>query len=218
MGYSAQPFAVDIQKVKNVFGSKDQSLLDRAKKSKLYCVYADQQEDGLFDKCLQDIIFNYVKPSDRKETSKLFGLIKSAPTSGLNLSVGYCYGYALMTICEVLGTFLTSKEGDIFYTGNVFDQTNEFLKQQGFKITLDRVWETETIFDIPKIEDFPVISSYTKDEIRYLYEELVKLNIDDSKANSDNENYDEQSELLKVFRDKLKICIDKDVEWLSFTH
>jgi hypothetical protein len=216
MGYAAQPFAVDIQRVKDVFGSKDQILLDKAKKSKLYDTYADQHDDGEYDRCLEDIIFNYVKPSDRKETKKFFGLMKSVPSSGLDES-GHVYGYALMAICEVLGTFLAD-EGDIFYTGDIFDQTNEFLKEKGFKITMERFWETEIIFDIPDIDDFPVISSYSKEEVRYLYDELIKLNIDESKANSDNDNYDEKEELLKFFRDKLKICIDNSTQWLAFTH
>jgi hypothetical protein len=216
MGYSAQPFAIDIQKVKDAFGSKDQVLLDKVKKTKLYDVYADQHDQDEYDKCLEDIVFNYIKPADRKETKKLFGLLKSKPTSGLD-EYGYLYGYALMAICEVLGVFL-AKEGDIFYTGNTFDKTNEFLKEKGFKITMERFWEPEKIFDIPDIDDFPVINSFTKEEIRYLYDELVKLNIDESKTNSDNDNYDEQEELLKFFRDKLKVCIDNNTQWLAFTH
>ncbi|MES2679058.1 MAG: hypothetical protein V4635_04200 [Bacteroidota bacterium] len=216
MGYSAQPFAIDIQKVKDAFGSKDQNLLDKVKKAKLYSVYAEQEDEGAYDKCLEDIIFSYVKPSDRKETKKFFGLIKSAPKSGLTESA-HVYGYALMAICEVLGVFLAN-EGDIFYTGNIFDQTKEFLKEKGFKITMERFWEAEKIFDIPDNDDFPVISSYSKEEVRYLYNKLVKLNIDESKTNSDNDNYDEQEELLKFFRDKLKVCIDNDTQWLAFTH
>lgn len=216
MGYSAQPFAVDIQKVKDAFGSKDQTLLDKVKRATLYDVYVKQHNEGEYDKCLEDIIFNYVKPSDRKEGKKFFGLMKSTPSSGLK-NRGHAYGYALMAICEVLGTFLAD-EGDIFYTGDIFDQTNEFLTEKGFKTTMEKFRETERIFDIPKIYDFPVISSYSKEEIRYLYDELIKLNIDESKANSDNDNYDEQEGLLKYFRDKLKVCIDNDTQWLAFTH
>jgi len=208
MGYSAQPFAIDIQKIKEVFGSKDQALLDKAKKTTMYHAYVDQHQEGLYDKCLEDIIFNYVKPADRKETGKL--------SSGLTES-GHEYGYALMSICEVLGIFL-AEEGDIFYTGNIFDRTNEFLSEQGFTITMDRFWEGETIFDIPVIDDFPVISSYTKKEIRYLYEGLLRLHIDESKTNPDYDTFDEQEALLMFFRDKLEVCIDNDVEWLAFTH
>jgi hypothetical protein len=86
MGYAAQPFAIDIQKVKNVFGSNDKALLDKVKKSKRYQVYANQQEDGLYDRCLEDIIFNYIKPAERKETRKFFGLVKLASATGLNES------------------------------------------------------------------------------------------------------------------------------------
>jgi hypothetical protein len=208
MGYAAQPFAIDIQKIKEVFGSKDPALLDKVKKTRLYEVYAGQEEEGLYDKCLEDIIFHYIKPADRKEAGKL--------SSGLTESA-HVYGYALMSICEVLGIFL-AKEGDIFYTGNMFDKTNEFLRKQGFTVTMERFWDAEEIFDLPAIDDFPVISAYTKEEIRYLYEKLLKLHIDESKTDPDSDRYDEQEELLKFFRDKLEVCIDHDMEWLAFTH
>jgi len=216
MGYSAQPFAIEIQNIKNAFGSKNQNLLDKARKSKMYDIYANQVANGLFDKCLEDIIINYVTPSDRKATKKYFGLIKSAPTSGL-IESGYGYGYALMAICDVLGVFL-AEEGDIFYTGDIFDQTNEFLKSRGFKITMERFWKTEKIFDIPEITDFPVISSYSKGEINYLYQELIKLNMNEYKANSGKDNQDEHEQLLNYFKVKLKVCIDNNVQWLAFTH
>jgi hypothetical protein len=208
MGYAAQPFAIEIQKLKDVFGSKDQALLEKAKKTRMHDVYADQEQTGLYDKCLEDIIFHYIKPEDRPENKKQF--------NGLEES-GHEYGYALMAISEVLGVFL-AEEGDIFYTGRVFDQTNEFLKEKGFTITMERFWDAEYLFDIPRIEDFPVISSFTKKEVRYLYEELLKLHIDESKTDPDSDTYDEQEALLEFFRDKLEICINHDVEWLAFVH
>jgi hypothetical protein len=215
MGYSAQPFAVDIEKVKKAFGSKDQQLLEDVRESRLYEVYADQHEEGLFDKCLVDIIFKYISPENRTKT---FSFANLNDITGLNERAGYVYGYAIMAICEVLGNFLTENEGDIFYTGKVFDKTCEFLRSKGFKITMERFWEPMKIFDIPFIEDFPVISMFTKDEIKYLFDELLKTELDENKADPDNDDYDEQTELLVVFRDKLKLCLDKDVEWVSFTH
>ncbi|MBK6834819.1 MAG: hypothetical protein IPG89_11305 [Bacteroidetes bacterium] len=129
MGYSAQPFAIDIEKVKSVFGSRDKELFDNAKKTNLYEVYESQYSKGEYDQCLEDIIFNYIQPSNRQETKKILGLIKTPPSSGLEYS-GDLYGYALMSICEVLGTFL-AKEGDIFTLEIFFDQANELLKEKG---------------------------------------------------------------------------------------
>ncbi len=214
MGYFAQPFAVDIQKVKDAFGSKDQLLLDKAKKTELYETYESQYKVGEYDKCLEDIIFNYVQPADRKESTRFFGLIKSKEGSGL-MERPHVYGYALIAICEVLGTFLAN-EGDIFHTGEEFTLANKFLEEKGFKITMERFWHSEKIFDIPAIPDFPVINSFSKEEIRYLYGELLKLNLE--KAKFYTEIDEEQEILLIYFRDKLKVCIDSDTQWLSFTH
>lgn len=209
MGYAAQTFAINIQQVKDVFGSNDEILFKQVKQSSMYEVYAEQDEDGLFEQCLKDIIFNYVKPANRKVSRTFFGLFNSSSGSGLTYK-GHLYGYNLIAICDVLGTFLTEEEGDIFYTGDDFDEANHWLKNKGFTITMERFWNTEDIFDIPKIDDFPVISSFNKTEIAYLHHELTKLNLADTDF--------EQKELLIYFRDKLKVCIDKNTEWLSFTH
>ncbi len=216
MGYAAQPFAIDIKKLKSVFGSKDQNLLDWVKKSNMYEVYADQDDEGLYDRCLEDIIFNYIKPEDREEKKRLFGLLKSKPDTGLNEG-GYAYGYALMAICDTMGIFLSEGQ-DIFYSGTIFKQANALLEQNGCKFTMQRFWETERIFDIPEIGDFPVISSFSKKEIRYLYDELGKINIIEPEDGLCGAYYDEPEELLKCFKIKLKVCIDNDVEWLSFLH
>src|SRR5687768_6296849 len=104
MGYTAQPFAIDLDKVRNVFGSKDQALLEKVKSSHLYDHYASETSDGDFDEILTDLIFHYIRPADRKATSGgLFGLFKSEPSSGLNPQLAHEYGYALLVICDILG-------------------------------------------------------------------------------------------------------------------
>ncbi len=80
------------------------------------------------------------------------------------------------------------------------------------------MWQTEKLFDIPVIADFPVISHYSKAEIDYLLDNLSKIEIDEKKANRKNDNFDNLHELLKAFRDGLQICKDKKVEWVSFLH
>lgn len=64
MGYSAHPFAVDIEKVKAAFGSKDGILLNKTKDTDAYGTYADQFDEGEYDKCLEDITFNCVAPDE----------------------------------------------------------------------------------------------------------------------------------------------------------
>lgn len=217
MGYAAQPFAVDLDKVRQVLGSNDLALLEKVKSSPLYDTYASQSDDCDFDEILKDLIVRYVKPSDRKETGGLFGLFKNKQDSGLNPKFAHEYGYALLVICDTLGTYL-SEGGDIFYAGDVWKEASLLFKSKGITIDLERMWETEKLFDIPDIADFPVISHYSKQEVSYLLTELNKIEIDEKKADSNSDDFDELQELLKAFRDGLQICQEKNVEWVSFLH
>ena len=89
---------------------------------------------------------------------------------------------------------------------------------KGITVDLDRMWETQKLFDIPDIADFPVISHYSKPEIDYLLTQFEAIEIDERKADFNNEEFDEVHELLKAFRDGLQICKEKNVEWVSFMH
>jgi hypothetical protein len=211
MGYCATAFAVNIQAIRNVFGSKDETLLQKAKNTGMHRCYAGQHPEGLLDQCLQDIIFNYVSVADRKPTKKFFGLMTSDGSSGLNHKLGSEYAYCLMMISEAIGIDLCP-EGDIFHISSA-DETNEFLKEKGFKITFQDLENPQSLFDLPKIQTWPVIHSFSKDETKYLYQELCNLQL-----NPDDDESDLDVEILIYWRDKLKICIDNDLEWLSFTH
>ena len=217
MGSIAQPFAVNITQVRQTFGSKDRALLEKVKQSNLYENYAEGAEDCDFDEILEDIIVRYIKPEDRQKTGGLLGLFKSNPGSGLNPKLAHHYGYALIVICDTLGTFL-SKGGDIFYSGDVWKEANKWLKSKGITIDLDRMWQTEKLFDIPKIADFPVISHYANQEVSYLLQALNKHDLNDITTNNDNVQPEELQELLLTFRNGLQICSDKQVEWVSFLH
>jgi hypothetical protein len=217
MGYTAQPFAVSLDQVRQTIGSNDGTLLERIKASELYHNYASQSGDCDFDEILEDLIVRYVMPSGKKETGGLFGLFKSKPTYGLNPDWAHEYGYALLVICDTLGTYL-SKGGDIFYAGDTWKQVNDLFKSKAIKIDLDRMWQTEKLFDIPDIIDFPVISHYSKQEVSYLLTELNKIEMAEIKAVNNNDEFEELQELLEAFRDGLQICKDKNVEWVSFLH
>jgi hypothetical protein len=217
MGYVAQPFAVDLDKIRQVLGSNDLTLLGKVKSSGLYEHYSSQAEDCDFDEILTDLIVRYVKPADRKSTDGFLGLFKSKPSSGLNPKLAHEYGYALLTICDALGTFL-APGGDVFYAGDVWDEVNALFKSKGITINLDRMWQTEKLFDIPDIADFPAISHYSKQEVEYLLTELKKMGIEEKNASRSSDDLDELQELLEAFRDGLRICKDKNVEWVSFLH
>src|SRR5215203_4058659 len=133
MSMVAIPFAVDLDKVKNVFGSNDQELLQNVKATKMYATYADQMKYYSYDKALEDII---MKPDE------------------LNQNVGHIYGYALMAICDHLGTHLLPM-CDGFYYGDDWQTAKNILKYNGVTIDIERMFEAANVFPIPQIDDFP---------------------------------------------------------------
>jgi hypothetical protein len=224
MSMIAIPFAVDIEKVKAVFGCKDRELLEKIKTAGLYDTYASQDGDFPdpkyqydFDQALEDIIFNYIKPEDRKSKSSFLGLVKSKPTSGLNENIGHGYGYVLLVICDYFGTYLLPY-CDGFYYGRDFQAAFEIMKEKGLQIDFGNMFEPHQIFDIPKIADFPAINCFTKQDIEHFNSIMDKVKIDESKANDDNDDFDEVQEMLKNIRDSFRVCKDKDVEMITFTH
>jgi len=224
MSMIAIPFAVDIEKVKAVFGCKDRELLEKIKTAGLYDNYASQDDDFPdpkyqydFDRALEDIIFNYVKPEDRKSKSSFLGLVKSKPTSGLTENIAHGYGYVMLVICDYFGTHLLP-QCDGFYYGRDFEAAFELMKEKGLQIDFGDMFEQHQIFDIPKIADFPAINLYTKQDIEHFNSIMDKVEIDESKADDENEDFDEVQEMLKNIRDSFRSCRDKNVEMITFTH
>lgn len=214
MGYSAQPFAVDLELVRQALGSGDRALLERAKNCRAYSTYRDQMNSD-FDERLTDLIVRYVKPEAQRKS--FWPSFTRKQHFSLPPEHAYEYGYALLTICDCLGTFL-SPNGDTYYAGEAWKEVNGLFKEKGIRPNLDRMWETEQLFDIPAIAEFPVISHYSKNEIAHLLIEFEKFDIDPAAADKDSPYYDEVQELLYEFRESLRICQNKNVEWVSFLH
>jgi hypothetical protein len=224
MGLTAIPFAVDIDKVKRVFGSRDRELLDNIKTADLYDNYASQSEDFPdpkyqynIDQALEDIIFHYVKPEERKVKNSFLGLVKSNPSSGLNENIPHAYGYVLLVICDYLGTHLLP-QCDGFYYGRDFEAAVAIMKEKGLQLDLGDMFEHHKVFDIPKNNDFPAIKLFTKQEIEHINEIMDRVEIDESKTDFDSEDFDEVQEMLKNIRDSFRTCIEQNVEMVTFTH
>jgi len=182
MGMYAIPFAVDLIKVKNVFGYKDHDLFEKVKTADLYEHYANQDDfSGTeyvydFDEILKDIIFNYVKPENRaapeaKTKRNFWGFKKQSPTttspSGLNENMGYAYGYALLVICDYLGEHLLPF-CDGFYYGRDWKEAVKIIEPKGIQINLSDMFEGNEVFDIPPITDFPAIFCCSKKDIAHI--------------------------------------------------
>jgi hypothetical protein len=224
MSLIAIPFAVDIDKVNRVFGSKDQQLFEKIKTANLYDNYASQSEDFPdskyqynFDQALEDIIFHYIRPEDRTTKSSFLGLVKSKPDSGLKKDIAHGYGYVLLVICDYLGTHLLP-QCDGFYYGQNFEAAAGIIKEKGLQPDLGDMFEQHEVFDIPKNNDFPAIKLFTKQEIEHINDVMDKVEIDDRKADSDSEDFDEVQEMLMNIRDSFRVCKDNNVEMVTFAH
>jgi len=222
MGMIAIPFAVDIEKAKNVLGCKDKNLLEKIKTANLYDNYASQTEDFPdpkyqydFDAVLEDLVFHYIKPEDRKAKHSFFGLKKSKPGTGLKENMGHAYGYALLVICDYLGTQLLPF-CDGFYYGRYFEAAVEIMKEKGLQIEMNDMFEPHEVFDIPKIADFPAINLYSRQEINHIVSVIEQIDIDQTKA--DSNDFDEVQEMLKNIRDSFKTCKEQNLEMVTFTH
>jgi len=112
MSLIAIPFAVDIEKVKRVFGSKERELLEKIKSAGLYDNYASQSDDFPdpkyrynFNQALEDIIFHYIRPEDRKAKKRRNGHVRSLTTRSYDqksqLFIHYfCFIYSLFVSCS----------------------------------------------------------------------------------------------------------------------
>jgi len=224
MGMIAIPFAVDIEKVKAVFGCKDKDLVEKIKTADLHETYAGQDSDLPdpkdhydFDQALEDIIFNYIKPSDRQIKSSFLGLFKSKPSTGLNENIAHGYGYVLLVIYDYFGTHLLPY-CDGFYYGRDFKAAFDIMKEKGLQIDFGDMFETHQVFDIPKIADFPAINCYSKQDIEHFNSIMERVEIDESMANEDNDDFDEVQVMLKNIKESFRICKEKNVEMITFTH
>src|SRR5215471_16917088 len=217
MSMIAIPFAVDIEKVKSVFGSKDLEFLDKIKAANLYENYASQSDDYNFDQALGDIVIRYVRPEDRKSKSSFLGLAKSKADSGLDKNIAHGYGYVLLVICDYLGTHLLP-HCDGFYYGQSFEAAVSIMKEKGLQLDLNDMFEPHEVFDIPKNNDFPAIKLFTKQEIEHINEVMSRVEIDESKTDMESEDFDEVQDMLKDIRNSFLACKEKNLEMVTFTH
>jgi hypothetical protein len=83
---------------------------------------------------------------------------------------------------------------------------------------MSMMFEPQEVFDIPKIADFPAIHLYSKQDIDHIVSIIEQVDIDESKADSENEDFDEVQEMLKNIRHSFIICKKQNLEMVTFTH
>lgn len=224
MGIVAIPFAVDVEKIKAVFGCKDRTLMEQIKHADLYDNYANQSDESSFpeyrydfDDALEDIFFRYVKPEDRKTRNGLLGFLKAKQGTGLNAKVAHGYGYVLLVICDYFGTHLLPF-CDGFYYGRDFNAAIAIMKAHGLELELADMFEQHAVFDIPAIADFPAIKRFCMSEIKHINLVMSRISIDEVAANIDSDDYDEVQGMLKDIRDGFLFCEQQQLEMITFAH
>jgi hypothetical protein len=215
MGIYAIPFAVDIEKVKAVFGCKNRELLAQIKTAPLYGHYASEIEG--FDEALEDIFFKNINPVKSKPKSSFWDFLKFINSSETREKDGSVYGYVLLVICDYFGKRLL-EHSDGFYCGKDFSLASKMLKEKGLQINFEDIFERHDVFDIPKIIDFPSITCYAKNEIEHFNSVLDKIGIDENQAYFGSDDYDELQGLLYEIRESFRICKAENVEMVAFTH
>ena len=223
MSLTAIPFAINITKVKSIFGSQDHELLEKIKTANLYNHYATQGPSLLqynkynFDQALEDIIFNYIKPELRELKSSFLPLKKSITTSGLNEIIAHSYGYALLVVCDYLGTHLTPQCDALSY-GRDFDAAMNVMKEHGLRLDLSDMFNDHDVFDIPKSGDSPTIKHFTQGEIDHINSVMNKVEIDESKIDFESEDFDEVQQMLYYIHKCFKTCSNQNIEMVTFAH
>lgn len=204
----AIPFGIDIDKVKEVFGSKNEALFLRVQETKMYQRY---DEELSFKRELYDIIFNYV-PVEKRIVArpKLFGLIK--PKDGRGLEGEWNdYGHALLSICDYIGSYL-SPEKNVFYYGDPWWTINTLLRENGSPLNLERMIKNIQVFDTPFDEAGISCNYYSKTEVKELLSYVLKI---EPKINQEDP---ELEEFYNTLKEGLEYCAKHNYDLISFSY
>lgn len=204
MGRIAIPIGISINAVKNVFGSKNEELVNQVLSSDAYLKF---DEEHSFKRELYDIIFNYVPVENRiVQAPKLFGLIKGDDGRGLKGDWND-YGYALLVICSHLGKKFSETNREYVY-GDSWWKINTLLRESGSSLDLSRMHETRQIFDTPFEADDIYINSYTKDEVKEILDVFTT---------NDSKTEEHHSDLYNSLKKGLLYCHENDLDVVVFS-
>ncbi|MBL7816500.1 MAG: hypothetical protein JNL70_15885 [Saprospiraceae bacterium] len=199
MGYFLFSYGIKTKKIRAIFGSKDQAILEKIKNSDIFDTYSDCY------KALKDIIAG----------------------EKLDKEFNFAYGYAVICLCDVLGQKLPYPEE--IKLGHETDLINKYLKES-FKIDdldiIDPLLADNTNpFDIPKIEDFPIIGLLSREDLVILKEIFEDINITDNEIeeleSSENGDDEEKSLALTHIRgiiQNIDYCIKNKLDLITFCH
>lgn len=209
MGHYIFSKGIKLTEVQKVWSSKDEFLLQKIMQSNTYNNYKKELIKGEIplEQALREIIFG-IRPFTPKYNHQ--------------------YGYAVICICETIGTELPFTQELKF--GYETDLVNEYIDNDfgldDFIIEDMMIAEVPEPFDIPLIEDFPMIGLLPYSRLLKIQKEMQHINISDDyiedlwENGEDDEDEDKACayEHIKGFQNNVNFCVEHQLDLISFCH
>jgi hypothetical protein len=206
-------FGIKTEEIKSIFGCKNIIIFNRIKGTRSFEAYKDFLPEN-FNKtpaqAIEDIV--YGKPFDTV--------------------ANYAYAYALICFCEAFGDVLpyeyTFEERDI-YLGAQTDLINTILSNEygltNFRIEEKLLGKNTHPFEIPKVDNWPLIGMIKNEELKNLKAKLKHIKIADEKIEKLIESEDENAikkgiayQHIQAFINNVNDCIEFGYDYISFAH
>jgi hypothetical protein len=209
MGYYIFSYGIETDKIKAVFNSNDEKILELIKKTEAFKNYKDflpKGKETTPEKALEDIIKN--RSYDKKSN--------------------FAYGYALICICEALGNKLPYIQEIKF--GYETDLIDKYLAEdfgiKDLEVNGSLLFIDEPIpFDIPPRDDWPVINVLKKEKLIELDKKMehIKINAGEIEELLDGDDEEDEDkgcayEHIKGIMENIKYCIKNNLEMINFCH
>ncbi|MDR0558740.1 MAG: hypothetical protein LBG92_01095, partial [Prevotellaceae bacterium] len=139
----------------------------------------------------------------------------------------FAYGYALVCICDALGKKLPyTQEIKLGYETDLIDKyLSEDFGVKDLEVNGSLLFIDEPIpFDIPPIDDWPVINVLNKDKLIELDKKMehIKINNNEVEQLMDGDDEDEDKGCayihIKGIMENIKYCIENNLEMINFCH
>ena len=201
MGYYMFAYGVKTPKIKAVFGSKDETLLQKVKANDTFKNYADEDDDNETSKALTDIIMGNQYDEE-----------------------GYIYGYAFIGICAALGeTLPQTQEIKLGYETDLINQV--IAEDYGIEIDI----ETELFpadyadpFPLPLIADFPMIDLLDKKRLEHIASLFAKVHKTEDEIEAMLDGDDDEKgfayEAIMGLKENIDFCLKNDLDMVVFCH
>ena len=210
MGYHLFSFGINTEKLKSVFGSKNQKTFELVKNSEIFEGYRDiddmiEKDQITIETALKDIINGEI----------------------LNQKSGYVYGYAVISLCATLGETLPyEQEIKLGYETDFIDKYfQEDFKKKSFSIEKTILVQNESPFKLPPIVDWPLIGFLSYSDLIKLQEKFKNIRITDSEIEELQDSDDEDEEdkgfayaHIQGIIANIDYCVENNLDLITFCH